>query len=100
VTGSTDELPQEAGRRQMQLRVTGDSLTIELTDPVIVGLGRAALGALGERAGQPPAIRGDRPGSSSLAAVWLALRASLDGIRRRAVSEQAAAAGEAAAGGS
>jgi ATP-dependent Clp protease ATP-binding subunit ClpA len=90
VTGSTDELPQEAGRRQLQVRMTGDSLTIELTDPVIVGLGRDALGALGERAGQPPAIRGDLPVSTSLAAVWLALRASLDEIRQRAAAEPAA----------
>jgi hypothetical protein len=91
VTGSTDELPQEAGRRQLQVRLTGDSLTIELTDPVIVGLGRAALGALGDRAGQPPAIRGDLPISTSLAAVWLALRASLDEIRQRAAAAPPAA---------
>jgi ATP-dependent Clp protease ATP-binding subunit ClpC len=106
VTGSTDELPQEAGRRQMQLRVTGDSLTIELRDPLIVALGGAALSSLGERAGQPPVIRGDRPASASLAAVWLALRASLDEIRQRAADEPATAPpgeappGKAAAGGS
>jgi ATP-dependent Clp protease ATP-binding subunit ClpA len=101
VTGSADELPQEAGRRQMQLRATGDSLTIELRDPLIVALGGAALSALGERAGQPPVIRGDRPASASLAAVWLALRASLDEIRQRATDEPAAAPpGEAATGGS
>jgi ATP-dependent Clp protease ATP-binding subunit ClpC len=87
VAGSTDELPQEAGRRQLQVRVTGDSLTMELTDPVIVGLGRATLGALGDRAGEPAAIRGDLPISTSLAAVWLALRASLDEIRQRATAE-------------
>ena len=87
VTGSTDELPQEAGRRQMQIRVTEGSLTIDLKDPLIVGLGRAALTALGDRAGQPPVIGGDRPASASLAAVWLALRASLDEIRQRAAAE-------------
>ena len=87
VTGSTDELPQEAGRRQMQIRVTEDSLTIDLRDPLIVGLGRAALAALGDRAGQPPVIGGDLPASASLAAVWLALRASLDEISRRAAAE-------------
>ena len=91
VTGSTDELPQEAGRRQMVLRATGDTLTIELRDPLIVELGGAALSALGDRAGQPPVIRGDRPVSASLAAVWLALRASLDEIRRRAAYEPAEA---------
>jgi hypothetical protein len=91
VIGSTDELPQEAGRRQMQLRATGDTLTIELRDPLIVELGGAALSALGERAGQPPVIRGDRPASASLAAVWLALRASLDEIRQHAADEPAGA---------
>jgi hypothetical protein len=60
---------------------------MELTDPVIVGLGRAALGALGDRPGAPPAIRGDLPMSTSLAAVWLALHASLDEIRQRASAE-------------
>ena len=87
VAGSTDELPQDAGRRQLQVRVTGDSMTLELTDPVIVGLGRAALSARGGRAGEPPAIRGDLPVSTSLAAVWLALHASLDEIRQRATAE-------------
>jgi ATP-dependent Clp protease ATP-binding subunit ClpA len=87
VAGSTDELPQEAGRRQLQVRLTGDSLTMELTDPVIVGLGRAALDALGDRAGEPPAIRGDLPVSTSLATVWLALQASLEEIRQRAAAE-------------
>jgi ATP-dependent Clp protease ATP-binding subunit ClpA len=91
VTGSTDELPQEAGRRQLQVRMASDSLTIELTDPVIVELGRATLGALGDRAGQPPAIRGDLSISTSLGAVWLALYASLDEIRQRASAEPATA---------
>jgi hypothetical protein len=87
VAGSTDELPQEAGRRQLQVRVTGETLTMELTDPVIVGLGRATLGALGDRAGEPAAIRGGLPISTSLATVWLALRASLDEIRQLATAE-------------
>jgi ATP-dependent Clp protease ATP-binding subunit ClpA len=86
VTGSSDELPEEAGRRQMLIRVTGDTLTIEVTDPDIVARGRVAIDALGEDAGEPPAIRGDRPGSASLAAVWLALRTSLDDIHRAALA--------------
>ena len=36
VTGTSDEPPEEAGRRQMLIRVTDEQLTIEATDPVIV----------------------------------------------------------------
>ncbi|MGD0063876.1 MAG: Clp protease N-terminal domain-containing protein [Streptosporangiaceae bacterium] len=99
VTGSSDEQPEEAGRRQMLIRVTGQQLTIEATDPVIVDLGRAALAALGEpgapseEGGAPgekgsPAgvIRGDLPTTASLANVWQALHDSLETIERRATS--------------
>jgi ATP-dependent Clp protease ATP-binding subunit ClpA len=98
VTGSADELPEEAGRRQLLIRVADDRLTIELTDPVIVSAGRAALDALGDRAGEPPAIRGDLPASASLAATWLALRNSLDDIRQRARTAPAPPAPQAASG--
>jgi ATP-dependent Clp protease ATP-binding subunit ClpC len=84
VTGTSDEQPEEAGRRQMLVRVMGDQLTIEATDPVIVGLGRAALDALGEKASPPGTIRGDLPESASLASVWQALHDSLGVIGRRA----------------
>jgi hypothetical protein len=43
LTGTSDELPQEAGRRQMAIEVSGEILTIVLTDPVIVAAGREAL---------------------------------------------------------
>src|SRR5262249_53452674 len=36
VTGTSDEQPEEAGRRQMVLHVTDDQLTIEASDPMIV----------------------------------------------------------------
>jgi len=77
VTGTSDEQPEEAGRRQMLIRVTDSQLTIEATDPVIVGLGRAALDALGEKASPPGTIRGDLPESAALANVWQALHDSL-----------------------
>jgi ATP-dependent Clp protease ATP-binding subunit ClpC len=83
VTGTSDEQPEEAGRRQMVIRVTEDSLTIEVADPAIVGLGRAALQALGDQAGT---IRGDLPASVSLGRVWQALHDSLEDIRRRATA--------------
>ena len=84
VTGTSDEQPEEAGLRQMLIRVTDKQLTIEATDPVIVGLGRAALHALGEKADPAGTIRGDLPVSASLANVWQALHDSLEAIQRRA----------------
>ncbi|HEX4661503.1 MAG TPA: Clp protease N-terminal domain-containing protein [Streptosporangiaceae bacterium] len=84
VTGTSDEPPEEAGRRQMLIRVTGDRLTIEATDQVIVRLGRASLDALGDRADPPGTITGELPAGASLSNVWLALRDSLEDIHRRA----------------
>jgi ATP-dependent Clp protease ATP-binding subunit ClpA len=84
VTGTSDEPPEEAGRRQMLIRVTDQQLTIEATDPVLAGLGRAALDALGDQADDPGIIRGDLPVSASLSNVWLAIQDSLGAIQRRA----------------
>lgn len=101
VTGSTDELPEEAGRRQMVVTVTSDRVRVDLSDPTIVALGRAALDALATRSaraqeragdGEPVAegvIQGGDPLSASLSLVWQALHDSLEDIRSRA-----AAAGE------
>ena len=84
VTGTSDEPPEEVGRRQMVIRVTDDRLTIEASDPVIVERGRAALRALGDEGDPPDAIRGDLPVSASLSTVWQALYESLGVIQRRA----------------
>jgi ATP-dependent Clp protease ATP-binding subunit ClpA len=84
VTGTSDEQPEDAGRRQMVIHVADDKLTIEADDPVIVDAGRAALHALGGEASPPGTIRGDLPASASLSSVWLALRESLAAIQRRA----------------
>src|SRR4249920_1575692 len=59
ISGTSDEPPEEAGRRQMVIHVTGERLTIEATDPVITEAGRAALQALGDQASPPGTIRGD-----------------------------------------
>ena len=97
VAGTSDEQPEEAGRRQMVIRVTGQRLTIEAADPVIVEAGRAALRALGEQADQPGVIRGDQPECASLGTVWQALRDSLEVIARRAAPTPAeSASGESA----
>jgi ATP-dependent Clp protease ATP-binding subunit ClpA len=81
VTGTSDEQPAEAGRRRMVIKVTGSQVAVEVTDPVIVGLGQAALSALGDEAG---VIRGDLPVSASLSNVWQALHDSLAAIQRHA----------------
>jgi ATP-dependent Clp protease ATP-binding subunit ClpA len=100
VTGTTDEQPEQAGRRQMNLEVSDDSLHITLTDPVIVEAAKEALRAVNARAateraaaaqaaeaeGKAPApepeadttvIRGDLPAAAGLAKVWLELRKTL-----------------------
>jgi hypothetical protein len=84
VTGTSDELPEDAGRRQMVIRVAEDRLTIEATDPTILALGQAALGAVGDQAEPPGTIRGDHPASLSLSDLWQTLRDSLFDIGRRA----------------
>jgi ATP-dependent Clp protease ATP-binding subunit ClpA len=86
VTGTSDEPPEEAGRRQMLIRVTEDKLTVEAADKEIVRLGRAALDALGDLADPPGTIRGVLPAGVSLSNVWQALRDSLEDIQRRASS--------------
>ena len=50
VTGTSDEQPEQAGRRQMSIQVTDEILTLVLTDPVIVGAGKEALRAVKARA--------------------------------------------------
>jgi ATP-dependent Clp protease ATP-binding subunit ClpC len=84
ITGTSDELPEEAGRRQMLIQVSSGRLTIEAADPVIVESGQAALKALGDQASPPGTIRGDLPASASLSTVWQALHDSLQAIQRQA----------------
>jgi ATP-dependent Clp protease ATP-binding subunit ClpA len=96
LTGTSDEPPEEAGRRQMVVQVTGETLTIVVVDPVLVAAGVAALAAVNakaETAGESKTgdegtgtsaattvIRGDHPAAASLAGVWLELRKSLTKI--------------------
>ncbi len=84
VTGTSDEQPEEAGRRQMVIHVTDDKITVEASDPVIIEAGRAALRAIGDAADPPGTIRGDLPDAASLSTVWQALEDSLGVIQRRA----------------
>ena len=90
IAGTTDERPEEAGRRQMVIHVLDDRLTVDAADPAIVAAGQAALRALGEEAAASGVIRGDQAVGASLAAVWQALRDSLATIERDAAPPDAA----------
>jgi len=92
VTGTSDEQPEEAGRRQMVVRVTGGKFTLEATDPVLVKAAFRAAGALGDKSDPAGTIRGDLPECASLSIVWQALRESLDAIAEQA-SQPAETAG-------
>jgi ATP-dependent Clp protease ATP-binding subunit ClpC len=88
VAGTTDEQPEEAGRRQMVIRVADDKLTIEAADPLIVASAKAALRALGDEAVAAGEIRGDQPGTAPLGAVWRELRESLTRLQEREPAPQ------------
>jgi ATP-dependent Clp protease ATP-binding subunit ClpA len=107
VAGTSDEQPEQAGRRQMTIEVADDKLNIVLTDPVIVAAGQEALRAVNAKAAAAAAakgddsaddegtdgeanvegtdgegtastvIRGDLPLAANLASVWLELRDTL-----------------------
>lgn len=49
LAGTSDEQPEQAGRRQMSINVSDEMLTIVLTDPVIVEAGKEALRTLNAR---------------------------------------------------
>jgi ATP-dependent Clp protease ATP-binding subunit ClpA len=83
VTGTSDELPEEAGRRQMTIRVSDERVTLEITDPAIVAAARSAVEAIGAGDG---VIRGDLPAAAGLTAVGQALADGLPLIRRRATA--------------
>jgi ATP-dependent Clp protease ATP-binding subunit ClpA len=105
VAGTTDEQPEQAGRRQMAIEVSDEMLTVVLTDPVIVAAGKAAAERVPVAAGEAGAgrvIRGDHPAAAGLAAVWLELRKTLaalasvsgDNPRGEAPDDSAADSGE------
>jgi ATP-dependent Clp protease ATP-binding subunit ClpA len=112
VTGTTDEPPEEAGRRQMSVQVTDETLTVVIVDPVLVRAGKAALDAVNANAkpggedqsgktggtdavdagesATTTVIRGDHPAAASLAAVWKELHKSLGKIAGHGSSSIAA----------
>jgi ATP-dependent Clp protease ATP-binding subunit ClpA len=90
VTGTSDEQPEVAGRRQMVIKVTADKVTVEASDPVIVAAGQAALRAVArDSEAGVTTIRGDQPAGESLSAVWQALRESLETIEEQDTAPEA-----------
>jgi ATP-dependent Clp protease ATP-binding subunit ClpC len=88
VAGTSDEQPEDAGRRQMNLTVTDETLTIVAVDETLVKSANAALRALGVAPGGT--IRGaDLPSgpASNLAKAWTALNNALSAIATRAEAE-------------
>jgi ATP-dependent Clp protease ATP-binding subunit ClpC len=90
VAGTTDEQPEQAGRRHMIVRIAEDKVTIEAADPLILVTAQAALRALGDEAVTAGEIRGDQPAGAPLAPVWQAIRESLATIRQNAEPPEAA----------
>ena len=89
VAGTTDELPEEAGRRQLVMRVTGSTLVMETTDPTLLVQAQGILASSGGHE-----IRGDDARSRGFAEIWRAWQASLQATAERA--DEASAAGTAA----
>lgn len=85
VAGTTDELPEEAGRRQLVMRVDGSTLVMETTDPTLVVQAEAILASSGDQE-----IRGDDVRSRGFAEIWRAWQASLQATAERADAASAA----------
>jgi ATP-dependent Clp protease ATP-binding subunit ClpA len=90
VAGTSDEQPEDAGKRQMVLQVTDELVTIVAADPVLVEAANDALRALGSEATPGGVIRGvDLQGapSTSLAKAWQALHDTVTAIVTRGQAE-------------
>jgi ATP-dependent Clp protease ATP-binding subunit ClpC len=76
IEGTSDELPEEAGRRQLSIQVTPETVTVLATDPALVRRANAALLAFGggdsgedsgEGSGEDSATGGETGGEGSRA---------------------------------
>jgi hypothetical protein len=94
VTGTSDEQPEDAGRRQMNVQVTGELVTIVAADPELVKAANAAVRALGTDGAPGAVIRGatlkGQP-AIGLAKAWQALHDALTAIAVREQAESPAA---------
>ena len=91
LAGTSDEPPEQAGRRQMAIEVSPELLRVVFTDPVIVRAGNEALRALNaledETSDPSTVIRGDRIGAAGLAATWRELHDTLVQLAAAAPAE-------------
>jgi ATP-dependent Clp protease ATP-binding subunit ClpA len=99
LTGTSDEQPEDAGRRQMVIQVTDELLTVVAADPVLVKAGTEALSALGDTASSSAIHGSDLEGTAaeSLGQAWQALNDTLTNVKRTADVKAAAPAQRAAA---
>ncbi|MGI8758622.1 MAG: Clp protease N-terminal domain-containing protein [Acidimicrobiales bacterium] len=75
VAGTSDETPEEAGARRMQVRVTGDRLEIFIDDPAVVqGLPEVV-------------VSGTDPAAAQFPELWSAVRATAQDLARRLDAE-------------
>jgi ATP-dependent Clp protease ATP-binding subunit ClpA len=89
LAGTTDEQPEQAGRRQMAINVSDEVLTVVFTDPVIVQAGKEALRTLNARK-----VAAEKAAAEAGAAAG---RAAAE--RSAAMAERSAAIAELAAAG-
>jgi ATP-dependent Clp protease ATP-binding subunit ClpA len=87
IAGTTDELPEEAGRRQLVMTLTDHDLRLETTDSTLLDAARTALAAVATAAdADPSVISGRHPMATGFAEIWqawnLALRQICEGARR------------------
>jgi ATP-dependent Clp protease ATP-binding subunit ClpA len=93
VAGTSDEQPEDAGKRQMAIQVTEELVTIVAADPVLVQSANEALRALGDEATPGGTIRGANlqgAPSASLAKAWQALHDTFSAITTRERAESGA----------
>ena len=77
IGGTSDETPDQAAARQMELRIDGDEVHLVLRDPATVTLVRTITEPFNGT------VRGDDPAAGSLAGLWHAIVGSLEELRRR-----------------
>jgi ATP-dependent Clp protease ATP-binding subunit ClpA len=86
LAGTSDEAPEQAGRRQMAIQVSPEMLHLVFTDPVMVAAGNEALHAVrvgeaaaGTREATPGEAEGEQPSPAGEAAAARAAAAAATG---------------------
>ena len=88
ITGTSDELPEQAGRHLIEIRLDPEALVLSITDDVLIEQARRTLAVLDPPTRESGIIPGDLDVCASLADVWKALNLSLKDIQRRASHAQ------------